>query len=316
MGITNFDIVQANDFIGLGSQGGKTFYVNASGVVAPGGRGASDGNSGENWQEPFLTIQKAVDSCVSGRGDIIKIAPGSYAENVVINAKDYITLEGAFHSGYARPDVVPTSGKALYVEASQGIVCKHIRFAAPAADTDLVLQEGNGFLFDDCVFDGHATQGNAKALVRLKGNASDDSYTASEGVIQNCLFRASGGIGLIFDTGAAPGNGVGCTDITLLGNKFVANDQQDITTADTGSGTYSIQNGLIEKNVFASKNKSVYIDFTTSNGGAASDQTGVIAGNWFASDTITTTNVAMVGTGFTFAGNYTTVGIKDGSGID
>jgi len=316
MGVTSFDIVKANDFIGIGNGGGQTFYVNGSGITAPGGHGASDSNSGKSWQDPFLTIQKAVDACVSGRGDVIKIAPGSYAENVLVDEKDYITLIGAFWSGYAKPDVVPTSGKALTVQASQGFVAKHIRFAAPAADTDLILQEGNGFIFEDCVFDGDATQGNAKALIRLKGNATDDSYTASEGVIRNSLFRASGGIGLIFDTGDAPGNGVGCTDVIVEDNIFIDNDQADIATADTGTGTYSIQRGVIRRNNFASKNKSVYIDLTTSNGGAASDQKGAITNNTFSADAITTTEVKMVGTGFTFAGNETTVGIKDGSGLD
>jgi len=73
---------------------------------------------------------------------------------------------------------------------------------------------------------------------------------------------------------------------------------------------------VIVQNSFEDKNKATYIDLTTTNGGAASDQTGAIEENVFASDTITTTKIKMVGTGFTFSGNFDTVGVVDGSGLD
>jgi hypothetical protein len=73
---------------------------------------------------------------------------------------------------------------------------------------------------------------------------------------------------------------------------------------------------LIQRNNFQDKNKATYLDFTTANGGAASDQTGTVNQNVFASDTMTTTKIKAVGTGFTFSGNEDTVGIFDGSGLD
>jgi hypothetical protein len=286
------------------TRNGKVLFVDPNGLAPRSSNGQS-----------FQTIQRAIDSMTTDTGSTIFIYPGSYAENLVVENINYLTLCGVVVPGYAKPDIVPTSGLALTVTASQGIVLRHMRFAAPAADTDLVLQEGNGFLIEDCVFDGDATQGNAKGLLRLKGNATDDAFTASEGVIQNCLFRGSGGLGLIFDTAEAA-VGVGETDVTVRGNIFVGNDQSDIATADTGPGTYSIQRGVIHGNIFETKNKTNYIDLTTSNGGAASDQTGIISGNYFAADAINTTNIAMVGTGFTFVGNYNTVGVVDGSALD
>lgn len=294
---------------------GKVFFVNGGDVAVPLGVVGADGGPG-TYERPFATIQAAIDRCISGRGDVIYVLPGSYVENVVVDEIDYLQIIGVMVSGYARPDIVPTSGKALTVSSSQGFAAKHFRMAAPAADTDLVLQEGNGFIYYDCVFDGDSTQGNAKGLLRLKGNADDDSFTASEGIIKGNLFRGSGGVGIIFDTGAAPGNGVGCTDDIIEENRFYLNDQADIVTQDSGTGTYSVQTTLIRANHFMTKNKSVYIDFTTANGGAASDQTGAINDNIFATDSLTTTNVAMVGTGFTFTGNLDTVGIQDGSGFD
>jgi hypothetical protein len=289
-------------------RGGQTWFVNND--PAQGGNDSNDGSV----DYPLLTINGAIDK--ASAGDSIGIFAGSYDENVIVD-KDYITLFGVQLPGYAKPDIVPSSGIALYNQAAQGLVLRHLRLAAPAEDVDLVLVEGNGFIIEGCVLDGDSTQGNAKALLRLKGNADDDSYTASEGKIRGCYFRGSGGIGIIFDTGNAPNNGVGCTDDEVYDCIFIANDQSDIATADTGGGVYSIQNGYIYRNLFATKNKTNYIDMTTSNGGAAGDQSGSIAGNIFAADAITAGNqVRIVGTLFTFPGNFDTVGVVDGSGLD
>jgi len=276
---------------------------------------AEEGNDGLNGLAPgsaLASIGEALDRAAAR--DMILIGPGTYNENVVVT-KDYISLIGAVAPGYAKPDIVPDAGKALYVQAAQGIIGIHLRLSS--ADDDVLLNEGNGFVFADCVFDGDG-QSATEGLVRLKGNADDDSYTASEGVIEDCLFRGSGGVGLIFDTGDAPWNGVGCTDDVIRRCSFIGNTEVDIVTQDSGSGatTYSVQRALIEGNFFRDKNKTCYIDFTTANAGAASDQTGAIMGNTFAADAINTTRVAMVGTGFTFGGNFSNLGVVDGTGLD
>lgn len=312
-GLSSFGIPQIGGllnvpFVSPGAKFAQVVFVDPS-------RG-NDGNAGDDPSIPVATFARAQALVDSGVGAMIFLAPDSYVENFVVT-KDYLHIIGQMTPRYAWPDIVPASGKALYQQAAQGLILHRLRFAAPAADTDLLLIEGNGNIFDSCIFDGDAAQGNAKGLVRLKGNASDDSYTASEGLIRRCLFRGSGGQGLIFDTGASPGNGVGVTDALVEDNIFVANDQEDVATQDTGTGTYSVQKTELRRNFFQSKNKTTYVDLTTTNGGAASDQTGAINGNYFASDVITAgTTVKMVGTGFTFTGNYYTVGIKDGSGLD
>jgi len=294
---------------GPGQRAGNVWFVNNLAV------NTNDSNEGLDPTTPLTTLQRAIDN--ASAGDSVFVFAGTYEENVVVD-KDYISIIGAQISGYAKPDITPATGLALYNEASQGLVLRHLRFAAPAVDTDLLLIEGNGFIIEDCVLDGDATQGNAKALIRLKGNADDDSYTASEGIISGCLFRGSGGDGVIYDTGDAPGNGVGCTDVLIQLCTFVGIDQIAIATADTGGGVYSIQRGKIRWCAFEDKNKATYLDFTTSNGGAAGDQSGQCYGNWFGTDTnpINTTIIKAVGTAWTFPGNYNNVGINDGSGLD
>jgi len=254
----------------------------------------------------FSTIQSALNA--AGPGSTIFVQPGTYDESLTVTT-DYITLVGGVEGGYGRPDVVGSASPPLTVTA-QGFVCKKMRFAATTDDA--VVQEGNGFKYEDCVFDGDLTA--AKAGLRLKGNDDDDSFTASEGVVVNCMIRGNA-LGIVFDTGAAPANGVGCTHDVVKDCRFIDNTK-DITTADTGLGTYSVQDTLITGCQFLDKNKTNYIDLTTANGGAASDQTGMISNCYFATDSITTTNVAMVGTGFTLVGCFDTVGVQDGSGLD
>ena len=283
------------------NQIGVSFFVDAS--------AGSDNNSGVSASSPKSSINSALAAAVSGRGDIIYIAPGSYEENVVVT-KDYVTLVGAVIGDYGRPDVVPTSGIALEVKA-QGFAAIHMRFAATAADS--VLQRGNGFDYVDCVFDGDGT--SAKAGLRLQGSATLTGQTASEGKILSSLFRGCAN-GIILDSAATSGSGVGSTDNLVSGCRFYSNTL-DIATAKSGAGgDYSVKLIKIEKNSFEDKNKATYIDITTNEDGAAGNQSGAINSNVFASDTMSTTKVKMVGTDFTFAGNFSTVGVLDGSGLD
>lgn len=267
----------------------------------------ADGNPGQTADAAFSTVAKALTLALPG--DTIFLQPGSYEENIVVTT-DYITLAGAQVGRYGWPDIVPASGIPLTVTA-QGFVASRIRFAGTAADS--VLQHGNGFLYTGCVFDGDGTA--AKAGLRLVGSSTDDSLTASEGFVLSNTFRGCA-IGICFDSAAAP-VGVGSTDNEIAGNRFYSNTL-DIATADSGGAgtTYSVKLVNIHNNSFEDKNKATYLDFTTANGGAASDQSGAVNDNVFASDTMTTTKIKAVGTGFTFAGNRDTVGIFDGSGLD
>jgi Protein of unknown function (DUF1565) len=291
---------------------------NSSPISIPGSAGnvwfvdanlGTDGQSGGDPTQPFKTITKAL--AVAAAGDTIFIFPGSYDENVVVS-KDYIALIGAQWAGYAKPDIEASSGVTLTV-TGQGFMAQHCRFAGTA---DVVQQQGNGFLYTDCVFDGDGN-GATTALLRLLPSSRDTHLTASEGFVLNSLFRGSGGLGIIFDTGAAP-VGVGSSDNQIAGNIFRENTGIDIATAKTGAaGTYSVQFTVVGPgNIFEDKNKTTYIDITTNADGAAGSQSGTITGNIFASDTMTTTVVKMVGTAFTFPGNIDTVGVVDGSGLD
>ena len=322
--------------VGLAAYAGPTgsmHYAWAGGklVLYPGGIGqavefyvdganGAAGNSGLSWNEAVSTIQAAIDLTTSGQGDRVYIAPKAtaYAENLTITSKDYVHLIGVLLPGYARPDVAPAAGKALNIQASQGTVLEHMRFLS--ADDDSVLNEGNGFYFRDCVFDGATGQAATEANLRLVGDATDDSYTASEGKIIECLFRASGGIGLLFQH-AALTSGVGVSDVEVLGCRFYGNTGADIATAanTSGGGVGIVQNVLIHGNRFMDVDKATYLDMDQASNVPGDEllNTGMISGNYFADDAaLDATKIDISGTKLRFVGNYNAVGVVDGSTFD
>jgi hypothetical protein len=296
---------------------GRQFYVDAE--------NGSDTRDGRTPSRPLATISEALDRAEDGAGDVIFVFPGTYAENVIVN-KDYVSIVRAIQ-GYGRPDIGPATGMALYVNGAQGVVLDGLRFFSEGAVPDLtatlgrlVRLEGNGFLVRDCVFDGSAGDHANSILLGLKGSSASDSYTASEGRILGSYFRGAVGRALAFETGEPPTNGVGVTDVEVIGNRFADNTGVDIINRASfaGGGAHSSKRCVIARNWFiGAKNKATWIDLTTSIDGAASDQDGLIAGNYFADDDLEGTNaVKITGTGYAFVGNYDSVGVQDGSGMD
>lgn len=284
---------------------GSAWFVDASST-------AGTGANGKTKASAFTTIAAAISAAASH--DTIIVYPGTYAENLVVTT-DYLNIVGAA-SGYGRPDVQPATGVCLTVTA-QGFVCSRMRFAA--ANSDAVRQKGNGFSYTDCVFDGDSAQAATDALVRLKGDDDDDSYTASEGVIADCLFRGSDGFGIALQAAEAPGNGVGVTHTRFENCRFQDNVAADVVTLDNDGtdGTYSAQDVIFDRCIFAEpKNKATWVDFTTANGGAAGDQTGAFIDCFFNDDTVDTTAIKATGTGFGFVGCHSMDGEFDGSGLD
>lgn len=288
-GTSSFGIPQ----IGPGASVGPVSIPSANGraiFVDDGGSGVADGTI----SNPYKTITLALATAQAG--DTIYVFPGTYDEAVVVS-KDFITIAGAQFAGYARPDIVPTTGVALTVNA-QGFQAKHCRFSVTQTTVDVVVQTGNGFSYTDCVFDGIAAMGATKGLFRLLPSNTLTGQTASEGVIQGCLFRGSTAKGLIFDTSTLNG---GSTDNLINGNTFTQNSNADMESAKTGAaGTYSVQFLVVSNNVFEDKNKATYVDLTTNEDGAAANQKGMFANNFFAANTLNSTSIKATGTGFAF----------------
>lgn len=292
----------------LGIGPGQSLYVSAD--------DGSDSNDGSSWDAAFATIQEAVDNAVSERGDVIYVKPGTYAENVVVSQKDYLTVIGVSLNGYGRPDVVPASGLALLADRSQGFVASNIRFASDGQDSDVARIEGNGWKLLDCVLDGATGMAATKALLRLWCDAADDSYTASEGVAANCLFRGSPGFGIAADVQNAA-VGVGPTHCVVEDCRFVSNVKEDLIALETAPGTYTMQDWLVARCYFGmgtGKNKATHVDIQTNNG--ATNTGNVFAGCFFFDDTINTTAIKAASTGSGFIGCFGLDGVIDGDALD
>ncbi len=284
---------------------GQEFYVDPTNGVS---------TAGGSLGSPVATIAQALALCVSGRGDTIYLLPGTYAETVTI-AKDYIALIGQV-GGYGRPDVVPAAGLALSVTTGQGFYCKGVRFASDGQDSDVARIQGNGFHLEDCVFDGESGMGATKALLRLWCHASDDSYTASEGVIKHCLFRGSPGYGLVADVQNAA-VGVGPTHMVVEHCRFISNTAEDLIALETAVGTYSMQDWLIHECFFGmgtGKNKATHIDISTNNG--ATNTGNAFTKCFINDDTVDTTAIKAAGTTSSFIGCYNLDGVINGDALD
>jgi hypothetical protein len=222
---------------------GMVFFVNSN--------IGSNAKDGFTWATALATITEALARCVSGRGDRIYVAGGAaYGENLVVT-KDGIQLIGAELGGYQRPDIGAAGGRPLSVHA-QAFVASHLRFAAAGA-FDAVRQQGNGYIYHDCVVDGAGLNGMA-----LLPDLDDDSYSASEGLLSGCLFRGATAKGLLYkNPGPGVEGGVGPTDVEVRGCRFYSNGM-DIGDEDTaGSNDTTFLNCLVEN-----------CDFLTPGGGA------------------------------------------------
>lgn len=307
MALTNFPNGLTSFGVPLGGPGpvsiptgnGKVLFVSADGQVGPPGAGV---------EIVSTTIQAAIDACTSGAGDTIFVFPGSYDENLTIDGKDYVTIIGCQIGGYERPDVGKATGSAITITNSQGVVLRHMRFYNED-NTDVALIDGNGFVIDDCVFDGNSNMTANKACLALNASDTDDSYTASEGVVSNCLFRGSAALGMRFESGASPASGVGPTHNQIVGNRFVGITGADLKSVDGGTATYTFQDNNVTGNQFMDFNKALYIKLDAK----AADR-GIISGNYFASDTaLDGTSIDLSGTSIAFVGNFASAGVVDGT---
>ena len=141
MGISNFDGIKANYYVGLpesGSDGdsqntGAVFYVNnATTGLLSGAIGGSNGNNGTSPLTPFATLDYAIGQCSANRGDTIYLLPG-HAENVA--AATALTIAGVRYIGLgvgdARPTITfTTANTAPYSSAVANLYFENIVFVA------------------------------------------------------------------------------------------------------------------------------------------------------------------------------------------
>lgn len=303
-GVTSFGIPMVGSLgSGVPNGNGQVLFVDSTGAFSISGN-------------PFFTkIQDAINECSSGAGSTIFVFPGTYTENLEIDA-DALSIIGCVPAGYNRPDIVPTTGVASATQG-QGFNALNLRFSAQ--DSDCVQQHGNGFFYGNCVFDGTSGQSSSQASLRLVG-AVDDSHTASEGIVTGSLFRGStSGIGLAFQYALAAAGGTGTTDNQIVGNRFYSNgvDIKSLTNTN-GGGAGILLNTLIANNQFLTVGASyVYMNFAAGAAGDLAANSGLISGNYFADLSIAKTQIAVLNNPkLIVSGNFDATGVINGSGFN
>lgn len=253
-GVSSFGI----PLVGLGDlvPWGKTLFVQSVHSRA------SNGNNGESRDKPLSTIQRAIDLCSDGAGDLVIVGPGhvetiAAAGGLVLN-KTGVSLIGCGR-GSLRPTIRFTATAADLDVNAIGVTMKNF-YLTTTIDAVVAPLDVNAsyFWMDDCEFeDGTATQctdfcvtssgiaGMKVTNFRYFGNSSAGTAAA---------FAIVGGNRHIFDGLYFDGNfGVGFIDVrtTATTNLEVRNaigrtrNAADIFLIDTITGS----TGLIGPNI-------------------------------------------------------------------
>ncbi len=274
-----------------------------------GDNGATN-NAGTDPRSPLLTVQAAVDLCVSGRHDTVYVrtASGAYAEAVTVTSKDYVAIVGWGHGDWGRPDIHPSTGVALIVSLSQGFHAENIFFLSD--DADAVQHDSDGFEYQNCRF-----LGSSDGLL-LKGHATNDSYTASQGLVEGCMFWANGAAGVRMEH-AESTSGVGTTDNKFVDCVFKENTGADFLSAvgASGGGAGIFINLIIENCKFLDVAAGhVYFDMDQGVAADLSANTCLITDCKFADEAFVAAQCDISGQpGALFVGNYDAAGLIDGA---
>jgi len=149
------------EWVNLKKPGGQVFFV-SGGTVAYKGSGGSDGGGalgrGTTPQQPFSTIQAALDVCVAGRGDTVIVLPGSVTITAALTmSKADVTLSGFADDSPIKPcgitSSLASSADAINVSAANCVI-ENLHFpASTAATTGRIDAGAAGLLIQDCTFE-------------------------------------------------------------------------------------------------------------------------------------------------------------------
>lgn len=136
---------------------GKVFWVsNVSTGLLQGQRGGSNGNKG-GFNDPFATLQIALNNCVANRGDIIYIKPG-HAETISAATTLLFNKAGAAIVGLGwganRPLFTFTAAAATIPVSADNISIQNVRFVGNflSVVSCFTVAAAANFCIDSCDF--------------------------------------------------------------------------------------------------------------------------------------------------------------------
>jgi hypothetical protein len=244
---TPYHVNLTGGFSGTFTPGGAVFYVADSNFTSVDGKGASDANDGNSPQTPFLTIQKGLNACVDGRGDVVALLPGSW------------TITAALTMTKADVTLCAAHGSVPFRKGGPVIVC------ATNSVKMLTIDAAN-VTVDGVTFD-HNTTTAANSLIDIGAS------TAGTGsVIRNCIIDMEGS-GTTTD-----GIAVTLGSFVVIENNLITDyDQDAITVANTQLGVIIRNNVILDAvagatgryGIYTIGDNNVIYGNTVENGGTA-----------------------------------------------
>jgi hypothetical protein len=227
MPITNYpsgfsDGVSVRGMPLLSQYSGQVFWVDDSG---------SNGNKG-TFDRPFATIQKGIDSCTAGRGDMVMVKSG-HAETVTAQIDADTAGVAVIGLGPVKP-VITVNGAIDGIDVSAaGVSLVNLEFAIPGTDaqTSDINVDAAYCSIVNCTSHGSTTSKNKVSFITVTANGDDldivgfrgynDTVDMVSGIelaaaarvnIVDCHLHSSGTVG--YSTGVVDDTGV-CTDLLI-----------------------------------------------------------------------------------------------------
>jgi hypothetical protein len=277
---------------------GKSFWVNNSTVLAPGGVGGSNGNDG-SYLRPFQTLDYAIGKCSANRGDVIYLMPGHSEAIGAAAAVDFdvagITVIG-LGKGSKQSQLRWTAAAGTMHIDEVNITLINLRLTAAAADVTAGINcDKNDFRLIGCRIDEEATDENWVIVCNIAdgvdnvemiectyhGNdASNDTVLQFAGTHENCVVKDCR---FTHSTAQAAAAGF-ITSATQMINFTLQDNFFHTETAAAASAGVVLANATNTGWAIRNMISTVDTDATAANALACFDTTGLMAsGNIFTS---------------------------------
>lgn len=186
---------------------GQVFWVNSTTVLAEGGIGSSDSGLG-SYQQPFSTIDYAVERCKANRGDIIYVMPG-HVETISAAASLDLDVAGISVIGLGRGSKqcqldFTATGSTVEVNADNVAIVNmnfHANISAVAIGLS-ILTLATDCLVKDCKFDVETTTTD-EFLISINAGVGCDGLIVEDCIIDMGLGGAATGVKLVGATAGA-----------------------------------------------------------------------------------------------------------------
>lgn len=211
----------------LNAYSDKAFWVDDSG---------SDGAKG-TFTQPFATIQKGIDACTAGKGDVVMVKSG-HAETVTAQIDADTAGVSVIGLGPVRP-VITVNGAIDGIDVSAaGFTIMNIEFAIPGTDaqTSDINVDAAYCSIVNCMSHGSTTSLNKVSFITVTANGDDlliQGFRGFNGVVDmvngielaaasrvdiiGCDIHSSGSVG--YTAGCIDDTGI-CTDLLIKDSTF------------------------------------------------------------------------------------------------